>query len=115
MNARGGMARGRTRGAVARGARGDSSRGRGAARGGARGRGSRGATRGRGGSRQRNIVLSTIPWQTADVTNTAPMPLTFTETPGPQIELPSTPQPVEFLTTFLDEDVLGHVMDETNR
>ena len=107
------MARGRIRGAVARG---DRSRGRGAARGGARGRGARGATGGRGGSRQRNIVPSTIPWQTADITtDTAPTPLTFTETPGPQIELPSAPRPVDFLITFLDEDVLGHVMDETNR
>ena len=48
-------------------------------------------------------------------TDTAPTPLTFNEPSGPQIVLPSNPQPVDFLSTFLDEDVLGHIMDETNR
>ena len=81
-------------------------------------RGGRGAARGgrSGNSRKRNFVSSTIPWQTASTnTDTAPTPLTFTEPTGQQIVLPSNPQPVDFLSTFLDEDVLGHIVDETNR
>ena len=112
---RGGMARGRREGA-ARGRRREGvARGGGVreTRGGGRGvaRGGRGAR-----SQRRNFVPSTIPWQTKDTdTDSAPIPLTFSETTGPQIVLPSNPHPVDFLSTFLDENVLGHTMDETNR
>ena len=97
------MARGRGRGGVT---------GRGRGRGGATGR-----VTGRGRGRGKNFVPSTIPWKSVDIrTDTAPtQPLTFTETAGPRIDLPSNPQPVDFLSTFVDKDVLGHIMDETNR
>ena len=82
--------------------------------------GGRGAARGgrSGSTRKRNFVSSTIPWQTANTdTDSAPTPLTFTEPTGQQIQiiLPSSPQPVDFLSAFLDEDVLGHIVGETNR
>ena len=95
-------------------ARGGGVRGRG--RGGARGRGSGGVRggigRGRGGGRT-NFVPSTIPWQSADTdTDTAPTLLTFDEPTGPRISLPSSPQPVDFLSTFLNEDILGHIVED---
>jgi len=107
----GGVAAGRSRRGVARGCR----RGGGTSR--TRGGAARGAIRGGSGSSQkRSFVPSTIPWQTLHTdTDIAPTPLTFSEPTGSQIVLPSNPCPVDFLSTFLDEDVLGHIMDETNR
>jgi len=74
-----------------------------------RGGAARGAIRGGSGSSQkRSFVPSTIPWQTLHTdTDIAPTPLTFSEPTGSQIVLPSNPCPVDFLSTFLDEDVLG--------
>ena len=92
--------------------------GRGRGRGGATGRGrGRGGVTGRVTGRGKNFVPSTIPWKSVDIrTDTATtQPLTFTETAGPRIDLPSNPQAVDFLSTFVDEDILGHIMDETNR
>jgi len=47
-----------------------------------------------------------------DVAQTIP---TFTATPGPHLQLPSNPHPVDFLEELLDEDILGLVVDETNK
>ena len=95
---------------------GDEMRGRGGARGRGRNvRGRRGA-RGRQGGRGRFFVHSTIPWTHTDIrTDSPPTPFSFNETTGPHLHLPSDPQPDDFLSAFHDEDVLGHIMDETNR
>ncbi len=56
-----------------------------------------------------------LPWQTASTsTDVAPTAPTFTSTPGPHLELPTNPQPVNFLEQVLDEDLLGLVIEETN-
>ena len=67
--------------------------------------------------REKNeLCPSTILWQSADTdTDTAPTLLRFDEPTGPRISLPSSPQPVDFLSTFLDEDILGQIVEETNR
>jgi len=86
---------------------------------GGRGRRGRGRGRGRGrsrGSTRRGPAASSLPWQTVSTsTDVAPTVPTFTATPGPHLQLPSNPQPVDFLEQLLDEDILGLVVDETNK
>ena len=92
---------------------------------GRRGRGSRGRGRGRGSSgRGRGTAShlgggftpSTLAWEEVDsATDTAPSSLPFTRTSESTVTLDPTASPVQFLDHFLDEDILGLVLDETNK
>lgn len=60
--------------------------------------------------------VSSIPWQSIQCdTDSAPPSLQFDEQTGHSLELPSHPEPVHFVSNFLDDSVLGHVVEETNR
>ena len=78
---------------------------------GGRGRGRR---RGRGcscGSRRRDSASSSFLWQTVSTsTDVTPAVPTFTATPGLHLQLPSNPQPVDFLEQLLDEDFLAWLL-----
>jgi len=96
-------------------------RGRGHSRGRGRGSRSRGGQRGKsrggrsGGGRQKNFTPSTIPWMAiAANADTAPAPLAFTERTGSTVQLSTNAKPTDYLAIFLDEEVLGLIVDETN-
>ena len=94
-----------------------------------RGRGCRGRSetreravqRRKGGGRGRQATSgrsnsSTIPWKKIQLTtDVAPPAIPLGEVPGPHLDLSNDPQPVDFLRNFIDVDVLGHIVEETNR
>ena len=51
----------------------------------------------------------------ACATDSAPPSLQFDEQSGHHLQLPSNPEPIHFVSNFLDHDILGHAVDETNR
>ena len=111
---RGGSGRGRGRGGRGRGGRGRGGRGRGG-----RGRGGqgRGRQRGRGQRRRASPQRSTsLPWnKIAAGTDTWQSTRTFSDTEGHHLNLPANPEPVDFVEQFLDGDILGLIVEETNR
>jgi len=46
--------------------------------------------------------------------DTAPAPLAFTERTGSTVQLSTNAKPTDYLAIFLDEEVLGLIVDETN-
>ena len=61
------------------------------------------------------VALTSIPWQSIQcATDSAPPSLQFDEQTGHSLELPSQPEPVHFVSNFLDHEVLGHVVEERN-
>ena len=86
------------------------------------GRGSRGRSQstgpsGRGNASQRGKKrCSSLPWQEVNpASDTAPTLLQFNETTGPNLDLPTNSQPIDFFTQLFDSVVLQHLVDETNR
>ena len=75
----------------------------------------------RGGGKGRQATSgrstsSTIPWKKIQLTtDVAPLAIPLGEVSGPHLDLSDDPQPVDFLRNFIDLDVLGHIVDETNR
>ena len=88
--------------------------GRGRGRG--RGRGSSGRGRGTASHLGGGFTPSTLAWEEVDsATDTAPSSLPFTRTSESTVTLDPTASPVQFLDHFLDEDILGLVLEETNK
>ena len=60
--------------------------------------------------RERGTSEGTIQWSPTDTnTDRGPSPFSFSETTGPNLVLPSNPHPIDFLATFLGDDVLGDI------
>ena len=47
--------------------------------------------------------------------DTLPTPLTYTQNTGTNVQLPPTAQPIDYFSIFADDDILGHITDETNQ